>query len=224
MSRESWSEIQDGDHKAQLLAAWMDDQLDEKQREEFETLMATDEAFSSHVRACQSAMLQADDFDALDVPQWDKRKTFISSFKQTESWWQWSGLSAVSFGMSVMAVCLVLFKVDVQTGPDGMLISFAGKGSEARIEQLVEQKLSAFKQEQAAYLVDNVAQIRQDQQLAQASTTQYLLNASREERREEFAEFIRFINQQRADDQLFYARQFNELEQRIYPPLTDFDE
>lgn len=224
MSRESWSEIQDSDHKAQLLAAWMDDQLDDKQREGFEAFMATDEVFASSVKACQSAMLQAEDFEVLDVPQWNKHKTFMSTSQQTNAWWQWSGLSVLSFGMSVVAVCLVLLKVDVQTGPDGMLISFAGKGSQARIEQLVAQRLKEFEREQSAYLVDNVTQLRQDQQLAQTSTIQYLLNASREERREEFAEFIRFINQQRADDQLFYARQFNKLEQRIYPPLTDFDE
>jgi hypothetical protein len=56
----------------------------------------------------------------------------------------------------------------------------------------------------------------QKQQL-QTSTqlTEYLLTSNRQERREDFAELLKFVNQQRYDDQIFYARQLNDLQDEI---------
>jgi hypothetical protein len=62
----------------------------------------------------------------------------------------------------------------------------------------------------------------QQQMDASTQLTQYLLGASRKERREDFAELIKYVNEQRGDDQLFYARQLNKLQKDIYakPELT----
>ena len=53
------------------------------------------------------------------------------------------------------------------------------------------------------------------QRESSAQLTQYLLASGRQERREDFAEFVKFINQQRDDDQRFMARQLNHLKQEI---------
>jgi dTDP-D-glucose 4,6-dehydratase len=63
----------------------------------------------------------------------------------------------------------------------------------------------------------NYTQTMQQQQMdTSTQLTQYLLGASRKERREDFAELIKYVNEQRGDDQLFYARQLNKLQQDIY--------
>ena len=53
------------------------------------------------------------------------------------------------------------------------------------------------------------------QQQTSAELTQYLLTSSREARKQDFAELLQFINDQRIDDQRFYARQFSKLQNEI---------
>jgi len=57
----------------------------------------------------------------------------------------------------------------------------------------------------------------QEQQLSTSTQlTNYLLASSRQERKEDFGELIKFINEQRSDDQVYFARQLNQLQQEIY--------
>lgn len=207
---------------AEILAAWMEGHLTTSQREQFEHLMANDPDFSKRVETSHFLSMQAQDINPLDVPEWNKEDAF-PIFKQRR-WWQWEGFPALSTVLSVVAVMLVLLKVEFAFENEGLMISFAGKGRQQEIERTVAERLKQFEQQQAAYLLDNLAQIRQDQQIANASISQYVINTSREERRDEFAEFIQFINQQRSDDQLFYTRQINRLEAQLYPAALELNE
>ena len=197
-----------------LLALWLDSQLNEQQRAVFEQRCVDDDAFAQQVATANMFNLHAQHYEQQAVPEWDRAATFTASEKP--KWWQWQGLSGVSLAMSAAAIVMVLSGFQVKMDDGAVTISFAGKHSQHEIEQLVNDKLIAYQQSQQQVLNNFTQSIQQQQLDASSQLTQYLLASSRQERREDFAELIKFINEQRTDDQLFYARQINQLQQDIY--------
>ncbi|KXI26980.1 hypothetical protein [Paraglaciecola hydrolytica] len=202
----------------QLLGWWLDGQLNVQQREEFEQRCLDDEAFAQQVASANMFSLHAQHYVEQEVPRWDRASTF--SAPEKAKWWQWQGLSGLSIALSVVAMVMVLSGLQIKVDDGSLTVSFAAKQSHQDIERLVNDKLQDFQhsQQQTQQLaLTNFTQTMQQQQLdASSQLTQYLLSSSRKERREDFAELIKFINEQRSDDQLFYARQINQLQQDIY--------
>ncbi|MDO6559575.1 hypothetical protein [Paraglaciecola chathamensis] len=201
---------------AELLALWLEGKLSPKQRDEFEQRCIQDSQFAEQVDTAAMVKIGADDYASSEVPKWNKAATFEP--QQAPNSWSW--LSGVSFVTSALAIVLVLTGTQVTTSEGELRIRFGSGQSEQAIAKLVDSKLDAFKQnQQDAFTL--YAQTLQQQQLENASQlTNYLLSSSRKERREDFAELIKFVNQQRSDDQLFYARQLNQLQQDVYHDAT----
>ncbi|WP_339769199.1 hypothetical protein [uncultured Paraglaciecola sp.] len=201
---------------AELLALWLEGKLTPKQRDEFEQRCIQDSQFAEQVETAAMVKIGAEDYSSFEVPQWNKAATFEP--QQASNSWSW--LSGVSFVTSALAIVLVLTGTQVTTSDGELRIRFGSGPSEQALAKLVDSKLDAFKQnQQDAFSL--YAQTLQQQQLESASQlTNYLLSSSRKERREDFAELIKFVNQQRSDDQLFYARQLNQLQQDVYHDAT----
>lgn len=198
---------------AELLGLWLEGKMSELQRNEFEQRCIEDEDFASQVEAANMVSIQAEHYQPEKVPAWNQLTTFDT--EQKPKWWQWQGLPTVSFATSMLAIVMVLTGMQVRVEAGAVTISFAAKSNQ-QLEQLVNAKLSEFQQNQQIAL-NGYGQALQKQQLETSSQlTNYLLSSSRKERKEDFAELISFVNQQRGDDQLFYARQLNKLQQEIY--------
>lgn len=198
---------------ADLLGLWLEGSLSEQQRQAFEQRCIQDEAFASQVEAANMVAMQAQQYQSEAVPAWNRLTTFET--QQKPHWWQWQGLPGLSLATSMVAIVMILSGVQVRVDDGALTISFADKSSQ-QIEQLVNARLAEFQQNQQLALV-NYGQALQQQQLETSTQlTNYLLTSSRKERKEDFAELINFVNQQRGDDQLFYARQLNKLQQTIY--------
>ena len=213
----------EGPDNEQLLAWWLDAQLDEPQQLIFEQRCLDDEVFSAQVEAANMMNMHSEQYQSQPVPNWDRLATFERQEKAP--WWQWSGFGSASIAASMLAIVMVLSGMQVKLNEGAITISFADKQSSQDIERLVQGRLVEFQQSQQN-LLSNYAQTMQQQQLeASSQLTAYLLNSSRQERREDFAELIKFINEQRSDDQIFYARQLNKLHKDIYvsPATTDLD-
>lgn len=211
---------------AELLALWLEDGLSGAQRAEFETRCAEDIEFASQVEAANLMQMQSETYESQEVPDWHRENTFDSEVYQhsklnesqpaKRAWWQWQGLPAMSLGTSMLAIVMVLSGLQINTENGAMTISFSQGYDTNKVEQLVNNKLQQYQQNQQLAL-NTFAQTLQRQQLdASTQLTQYLLTSSRQERKEDFAELIKFVNQQRGDDQLFYVRQLNKLQQDIY--------
>ncbi|GGZ46723.1 hypothetical protein [Paraglaciecola chathamensis] len=221
---------------AELLALWLEDNLTPEQRTIFEQRCVQDDDFAQQVEAASTIKLHADGYQDFDVPQWDRDKTFDcqergssqeransqervdsrNPFEYSARRQRWAWLPSVSFAMSALAIVLVLTGTQVSLTSGELRIRFGHEQSQLAMSKLIDSKLDTFKQnQQEAFSL--YAQTLQQQQLESASQlTNYLLTSSRKERREDFAELIKFVNQQRSDDQLFYARQLNQLQQDVY--------
>jgi hypothetical protein len=204
----------------QLFGLWVENPLNEQQRHEFEQRCIEDDVFAKRVQTFNMFSMHSEHYQSDEVPSWDRASTFDMPDKV--KWWQWQGLPTLSFATSILAIVMVLTGLQVRTHEGAMTISFAGKQSEQKINRLVNDRLAEFQDIQQLALTSYTQTMQQQQMDTSTQLTQYLLGASRKERREDFAELIKYVNEQRGDDQLFYARQFNKLEQNIYakPDLT----
>lgn len=197
-----------------LLAKWLDNVMTPQERSKFENLCMEDNEFAEQVASANQVAMMADQFEHTTVPQWDKNSTF--DMPEQTKWWQWQGLPALSLSASAIAIVMVLTGFQVSVEDSRMTVGFAAKApSQQEIAAMVDDKLNQYQlanQEMFGKYVDAIA-LQQKESAAQL--TQYLLSSSRQERREDFAEFVKFINQQRDDDQRFMARQLNHLKNEI---------
>jgi hypothetical protein len=201
-----------------LLAAWLENRLTEEERHEFEALCQEDVDFGTRVELANQSIMLAQDYEPAPVPGWNRDASFTAPPKR--AWWQWQGLPVASMAMSVFALCLVVFNIEFRLEDSGMVISFAGQNEQQKLEEIVDARMQVLEQRQAESLDAYVDDLREEQLVATSQLTNFVLQSSRTERREDFAEFIRFINEQRSDDQQFYARQLNQLQEDLLTPTS----
>ncbi len=208
--------------REQLLAKWLENNLNDQERQAFEHLCLHDQSFSQHVETANSVAFTAQQFEQSDIPAWDMESTFIAT--EQPKWWQWSGMPMASMAMSALAMVMVVtgFNIEVEDGRIAM--GFQSGPSQAQMTALVDAKIADYQQANQAMFTQYVDALTAQQQQSGAQLTEYLLSSSRKERREDFAELIKFINEQREDDQRFYARQLNSLQQEIYSLDTPYQD
>lgn len=197
-----------------LFAAWLDGSLTDLQRIEFERICTQDPEFAAQVEVANGVTMQVQDYRPDEVPQWDREATFEHIV--APKWWQWQGLPVLSMACSFAAILLVVSGFQIQAQDGVVSISFNRGVDQNQIDQLVEARLNEHQLAQASVMEKYAQTLRQQQLDASTQLTNYLLASSRQERREDFGEFIKFINEQRNEDQVFYARQLNQLQQQLH--------
>lgn len=207
--------------KIHLLTTWLEGHLTPAQQSQFERLCLQDEAFAKQVERANAFALMSESDEPEPSPEWNREASF--NFKPTPSWWQWQGLPLTSMACSVFAILLVVtgFNMDYHQGR--FSFGFGNSLAPSEIEDIVAvyvdeqvtQKVTDYQQNNQALLVQYLDALQDQQLQSSAQLTEYVLTSNRQERREDFAEFIKFINQQRQDDQMFFARQISELQNEI---------
>ncbi len=173
----------------------------------------------------------ADDLQPETVPEWSRESTFRQmNGTQPLSWWQrpWLPLSALA--VSACALLLVIGQVQFSQTGNGFTVRFGGGVDPAAVESLVEQRLADYQAEQKIQLANYASTLRSDFRedfRAELTTVNqqlvnYVLATSRDERQDDMADLIRYVNAQREDDQVYFAnllQQFSEdyVETRQYP-------
>ncbi|MCC2618077.1 hypothetical protein LJ739_17615 [Aestuariibacter halophilus] len=197
-----------------LLAAWLEGRLDDEQRTQFEQRCSEDAEFAAQVEMANLAVVEAEQYKPMSVPNWDRDSTFVAP--ERKRWWHWQGLPVASMAMSMVAMVMVVSGAQFTVDDGSVTLRFVSPMDSKVLTAMVDDKLATYQQSQQLALNDFATSMRQQQLDASTQLTNYLLTSSRQERREDFAEFIKFINQQRSDDQLFYARQLNKLQEQMY--------
>jgi len=212
------SENKDTDQEKQF-ADWLSNKTEQDKSQDNDLLNAENEESESLWQErmntanylAHHAGITADE----SVPDWDRSSGFI---QEKNTWWQWSGLPAVSLAFSFFAVALVLFKVEFVIQDQGLMVSFGGSNQaiqDEKIAKLVDQKLQTFANEQQLILADYASDIQVKQQDSNLQLASYIMGASRQERKEDITEFINYVNDQRADQQYDQTMKFKQLEQKI---------
>lgn len=202
------------DHEKQF-SDWLDGKLSEQDQASFEEMLSGHDKWQQRGQVAGQLKHQVEIQGEQKVPTWDRSNAFSTDKK---AWWQWKGLPAMSMAFSLLAVALVLFKVELVVQPQGLLLSFARSSTTqqaANVEALVNQKLREFASEQQVVLANYAADAGVRQQSSNLELASYILLASRQERSEDINEFIGYINDQRKDEKLDQALKFQHLEYEI---------
>lgn len=199
--------------KVILFSAWMEGKLNVEQQAQFEQLCIDDPEFSKQVERANYVGLLSDTSPDLPAPRWDKNSRF--TFADKTVWWQWQGMPVAAFAFSIVALFMVVtgFNINIENGRASF--GFGHALPTQQMEKLVQTRMGEYQQSNQALLTQYVDSMQKQQLQTSTQLTEYLLTSNRQERREDFAELIKFVNQQRYDDQIFYARQLNDLQDEI---------
>ena len=211
--------------KEALFSAYLNNSLTSEQEKQFNGLCESDAEFAQAVENSARLNSASVSFVSPALPQWDKEQTFFKKDKP-RSLSSWFSLPACAMAMSACALIAVLTGAKLTYSDNGVALSFLNNNPNS-IDEMVEQRVTQevakalgeqreFYQQSNQTLFKEYAQaLSTQQQQSSAELTKYLLASSREERKQDFAELIKFINEQRIDDQRFYARQFTRLQDEI---------
>lgn len=192
---------------------WLDGKLTKEQAESFENDVKNDQSMNEQIATAKYVEYLADNTPQQNVPEWDR--TAGIEFEE-KLWWHWQGIPAVSMAFSCFAMALVLFNVQLSFSEQGMLLTFGQQNNEqVQIAKLVDEKLQAYQQSQQLTLANFTADLNEKQQQANLQLASYILDTSRQERKEDISDFIQFVNAQRKDDVLEQRIRYQQLEDAI---------
>ena len=208
-----------------LIIAWVNNSLTQEQKAIFSKKYAQDSVFAAAADNASALAGSASDFVAPPVPDWNKAQLFPA--KSKSSWFQWQGLPALACALSAVAIVLVFTglpnkdngklltaQIPSNVGAE-QLSSLVEEQVRVQVQQQVIQQREMYQEANQVLFKEYAQSLAAQQQQTSAELTQYLLTSSREARKQDFAELLQFINDQRIDDQRFYARQFSKLQDEI---------
>ena len=208
-----------------LIIAWVTNSLTEEQKASFSKKYAQDSVFAAAADNASLLAGSASEFVAPPVPDWNKAQLFPAQDKS--SWFQWQGFPALACALAVVAIVLVftgmpnkdngrLLTAQTPNNVDAeQLSSLVAEQVRVQVQQQVKQQREMYQEANQVLFKEYAKSLAAQQQQTSADLTQYLLASSRDARKQDFAELLQFINDQRIDDQRFYARQFSKLQDEI---------
>lgn len=201
-------------NQEQLFEQWLSGDLDSKQHQRAEQELSKDALWQERMNSARHIDFLASTKEPVQVPNWDRGTTYTTD---KSSWWNWQGLPAMSMAFSCLALVLVIFKVEVVVNDSGLLVNFGGQveQEQQQVVKLVDDKLAQFAQEQALLLANFSVEQANMQQQGNLQLATYILDTSRQERKEDISDFVTYINQQRKDDQVLHRIRYRQLEQAI---------
>ncbi|WP_211342252.1 hypothetical protein [Litorilituus sediminis] len=187
----------------------------------------TSEQIEQHADFEEYLAQQARQVQDEEVPHWNRAAAFEQCMSEQtviekvqtgiKSLWV---MPVVSMACSLVAVVALMpflapsSKMDEQT-----IAALVEQGVQqqiaSKVDDMVAIKLREFAAEQQVILANYRADMLTQQQSSNLELASYILTASRQERKEDMADFISFINAQRKDEQLMQKIKFQQLQQEI---------
>lgn len=186
---------------------------------------------------CREVYAQALEFYQLSsrwqdhpVPEWNRTRFAVQPPRLPTPW-----LSLASLAASCLAVLMVVLQLEISTG-NGLLISFGGSQTEARVQAQVVRELAAWQEARDLEIDTRLADFAEDQATLNQVVLAQWMERGRAERRQDLSfvlsawESQRFQDQRRMDERLDYLatsqiesnQYLNELLQTVeYPQRGD---
>ncbi len=136
------------------------------------------------------------DWKEVPVPDWHRTRFAVSKPKAHG----WSWLNGLSLATSTLALLMVLFRVEIINGPTGFTVSFAGKGSQYQVSQLMEERFDELAERQVSYIDNRFEEFNLQQVADHKELVSTVLQYGRDERRQDLNLLMASWLQQRDDD------------------------
>jgi len=118
------------------------------------------------------------------VPEWHRTSFAVRPPVKSSNWLNWSSLATSS-----LAILMVIFQLEINSGVNGVTISFGGNQAESKIATMVESQLAEYKNQQQKQF-----QIKMENELEKQDTrTKLRLATWMEKNREERQQDLKFV-------------------------------
>jgi hypothetical protein len=164
----------------------------------------------AHCRAIHAQALEfyqlAAEWREQAAPDWNRARFAVAPARQPQG----PRLSWMALAASVTAIVLVLLRVEISTA-DGLLISFGGSQTDARVQALVAAELDRHVAAQDLLLEARFNEFASDQLSANQLLLARWQETSRAERRQELGFLMSSWQSQRFEDQQQFNNQLTSL-------------
>jgi len=159
-----------------------------------------DAVFSQLYKNASQWQEQAQTYQSLEVPKWNKEQTWFekSSIKTTGLNWNW--LNGAMLAMSFVLCTLVVTQAQLDVSNEGVSVTF---------NQTDKQDL------QFQELKQMLVQIQKDNSQQAWKMAQQAIDTGRIERREDINALITYLKEQRNQDQTLIKLQLNDLAEQV---------
>ena len=184
------------------LVAYIDDALAPPMRQQVSDAIADCATCQQAYRQAVALQQAALSWREQPTPEWHRTSYAVRPPQSHGGWLSWTAMAT-----STLAILMVIFQVQISTGNGGISIAFGGQSNE-QINELVEQSLAEYKQQQAVLLDARFLAAAEKQRTANKLLVADLMEKTRDERRDDLNFLITGIQTQRFEDK-------NKFEKRI---------
>lgn len=183
---------------------YVEDKLSPELKRQMEVTFDSCPDCQATYKQCLELYQMSHAWQSQNVPEWHRTSFAVRPPVKNTSWMNWGAMATSS-----LAILMVVFQLEISTGDTGLMISFGGNQSEAKIAKMVESQLANYKIEQ-----EKVFQVKLDGALErQNDQTKLRLANWLEKNRDERQQDIKFVmtgwQSQRYEDQKNVDRQLS---------------
>jgi hypothetical protein len=122
---------------------FIEDKLSAELKQQVSACIEQCEDCQATYRQCLQLYQMSHEWQQQDVPEWHRTRYAVRPPVKQNSWLNWASMATSS-----LAILMVIFQLEINSGEQGLTISFGGNQTESKIEKLVEQRLASYQQEQ----------------------------------------------------------------------------
>ncbi len=144
------------------------------------------------------------EWQSQEVPDWHRTSYAVRPPTKNTSWLNWGAMATSS-----LAILMVVFQLEINSGDTGLTISFGGNQAESKIAQMVDEQLVKYKENQDVLFEAKLTAALEKQD----DRTKLRLASWQEKNRDERQQDIKFVltgwQSQRYEDQKNVDRQLS---------------
>jgi hypothetical protein len=119
---------------------FIEDKLSVELKQQVSSCIEQCEDCQTTYRQCLQLYQMSHEWQQQEVPEWHRTRYAVRPPVKQNSWLNWASMATSS-----LAILMVVFQLEVNTGDQGLTISFGGNQAESKIENMVEQQLASYK-------------------------------------------------------------------------------
>ena len=175
----------------------------------------SDDCTQSRQKTAEHLNAMGNQMNTLAVPYWDKGKVLGQA--RNKSAREFNLLPWLSMSFSIVAICMVLLNVTIQSAENGITIAFGDSKaiSPVEVEAIVEERLKQYQSDNELKLAQFVMQLQEQQNQSNLKLATYLLDSARTERKQDISDVFLHFNDQLAEQQSRQKIQLQQLEQAV---------
>jgi hypothetical protein len=155
-------------------------------------------------KQCLDLYQMSHEWQAQHVPEWHRTSYAVRPPVKTSNWLNWGAMATSS-----LAILMVVFQLEISSGDTGLMISFGGNQTEAKIAKMVESQLADYKIEQGkSFQVKLTDALEKQENRTKLRLANWLEN-NRDERQQDIKFVMTGWQSQRYEDQKSVDRQLS---------------